>query len=770
MPLQPLYFQPGINKNTSIYSAGKTFGYGEGRVATGRYVDGDKCRFVAGFPEKIGGWTAQTEIGVTPGNCNGVIIGEPAGAKDWLAFGTPYLAIGTSTGNLYVWTKGTVASINEITPRRVRLVGTLTDPFTTTSGSAIIAVADSTQNLDNGDWVYLSTATALDGITVNGWYTVVGRTGSGYDILATTTATGSTSGGGGTVTYYYPRIQLTNALSTIIGSHTVTVVDSGHGALGNTDSIRLDTAVTVGGITLQGSYLLTITPGSTTTYTIHAATAATSTVTNGGGTFTVTYSSSVAGSLNAITMLTVDPLATTSGLPTVTVYDPNHGMGDDAKITFHNATAVAGITLNGTYAATIIDQDTYTVTASNNASSTTTGGGAVITVFKYQDNSTKTPTWSLDTFGSILVANFSGTGIYVWDASYGVTMNMAYPMLNAPSAALATFITPERFVVALGINPSSVSSTAGMTIAWSDQSNYTVWTPAVGNQANSGRVMQFGNYFIAGTAVGDGVSLMFTDTAVYEMNYTGDVSVYNTPLAASNAGIVGQLAYCVTGGIAYWIGSNREFWHYNGAVTPLPSDDIRDFIFNSFSTANAYKCVAGSVNTKKEIIFLYPTSNDATNTRYTLYHYDQNCWAIGTMTRATWRDGSTTFVRPLAMGTNGILYEHENGHDDDGSAMNSFIVTSQIDISNGARSVDILGFIPDFQQLVRSGALFVNTRYYPEDADTVDGPFIVTFTSQRQDLRSDGKEVGFRWVSNVLGGVWRLGLCRVDMQPAGARR
>lgn len=768
MPLQPLYFQPGINKNTSVYSAGKTFAFGEGRIATGRYTDCDKARFVAGFPEKIGGWVQQNTPGVTPGNCGGTMIGVPAGSKDWLAFGTTsYLAIGTDIGNLYIW-DGT--NLNEITPRRPRLINTLSSPFTTTNGSTTVAVADNTQNLANGDWVYLTTVTAVGGLTISGWFSVGSRTASGYSITSPIAATSTAGPGGGTVTYYYPRIQLTNPIATTIGSKTVTITDNGYGAFSTTDSVRFDTSVTVGGVTLFGSYVITLIPNNFNAYTIQASTAATSTVASGGGTLTVTYAQPSAWSLRAITTLVNNPFSTTSGSGLVTVTDFGHGMGGGAGITFHNATTVAGLTINGTYGATITDVDHYTINVTGTASSTTTGGGSTVVAVKYQANLTKTPTWSLDNFGSILVANYSGTGIYVWDASFGVTSNMAYSMLNAPNAALATFITPERFVVALGINPSGSSPTT-MNMAWSDQANYTVWTPAIGNAANSGRVLQFGNYMVAGTAVGDGVSLIFTDTAVYAMNYTGDVNVYSTPVAAINAGLIGQLAFCVTGGIVYWVGTNNEFWHFSGSVAPLPSDDIRDFVFNSLNNAYGYKCVIGAVNAKKEVIIHYPSGVNTNNNLYMIYHIDQNCWANGSMGRTTWRDAGSTFANPLATGTDGLIYKHETGVDANSAAMDSFITTSQIDITNGAKSVDIFGFLPDFQRLLGSGNLFVNTRYYPEDGDTIDGPFVLSLDNPgRQDLRSDGREVGFKWESNVIGGDWRIALCRVDIQPAGSRR
>lgn len=106
---------------------------------------------------------------------------------------------------------------------------------------------------------------------------------------------------------------------------------------------------------------------STTTYVGRGALAA-------GTNFIATFSA-VGG-----TTLGSNPIATSSGLPTVTITQTAHGKATGDLVTISGATAVGGLTLSGNYKITVLTANTYTVTASSNASSTATGGGSAVVV------------------------------------------------------------------------------------------------------------------------------------------------------------------------------------------------------------------------------------------------------------------------------------------------------------------------------------------------------------------------------------------------------
>lgn len=683
---------PGIDKSTSDYSSGKATGYGQGRILNGSYTDGNHIRFVAGFAEKIGGWLQISGIAG--------VIGIPRAAKAWRdSNSNPRLGFGTEN-HLYSWDGTTLL---DITPKRSISTGTLgANPLTTSSGSSVVAVADTNAHLVNGDWVLLQGATTVNNITVNGWYIVSGFVqGTGYNItVAGQTASGNGSGGGSAVTFSYPRRLLgSNPFATTLGSTTVTVTDSNHGAQTG-DYVTYSGAASFNGVTLNGQFQLTIV--NSNSYTITALTPANAAGSGGGSAVQVQYN------------ITQNVLTLTNPV--------NYGVG---------------IYGTGPYG---YSQSSVPTSASG---------------------------WTLDRYGNQLLACPIGGTIYVYDTLQG---GVAHPLLNAPNDVLAMFITPERFVVALG------NATSSMQLSWADQSDYTNWTTLITNTANSGRTLQGGTKFITGAPVRDGVSLAWSDKAVFQFNYSGDNFVYDTPEASDNASILSPWAYAVLGEAAYWMGSG-DFWMWNGTVQPLPSNDIRDYVYKNINQLYLQKCWAMPIRAKQEIWFCYPSVGSSEVDSYVIYHILEQCWSIGTWSGLLGSGARTAgidqdlFSNPIMLDVNGVAYQHEVGTDDNGQPLEASLTFAPIDVSNGDANVDVMGFLPDFSYLVQPVSLIVNTRFYPQDPNTMNGPYILTpnDTNPYQDLRDDGKMVGFELTSNVLGGDFRMGTPRLNIQPGGVR-
>lgn len=696
MPQLPITPPPGICLSASTYAVGKDAAYvsagsgGSFRQGQGRWVTGTNVEFIAGFPQKIAGWGAATASAVT---------GAPRAIKPWRDnAGDVRVGIGTENHLYYVKS----AILTDITPLRTLATGTLTDAITTTSGSQLVAITDASQTLVNGDWVFLSAASAVGGVLLNNWYQVSSRTGSGYNITVPVAATSSAGPGGGAIAFQYPRITLSNPFTTTSGLRTVSVNHVASGATAGA-FVTFSGASAVGGLTINGEYAITsITDADN--YVITAATPAASSAGPGGGSVSVTYD----------IVVQQDAFATGIG----------YGMGAYGVGAYQSGLYAIPTLLNG---------------------------------------------WTLDAYGNQLLAAPIGGTIYIVDPVFG---GRAYPMLNAP-VVLAMFVTPERFVVGLGVNGKPLQ------MAWCDQSDYTVWTTTPINTANTGRTLVGGSYFVGGIAIRDGVSLIFTDRCAFQMNYIGSVEIYATPQIGDNCGLAGPVAVCAEGGIAYW-SSDEDFWTWNGGVSPLPSDDIRDFVFNAvdrnftddpgqINRKYSQRCAVTMNRTKRQVRFWYPAGGNAENSFGVLFQYDAPAWSILGFGRSAAADAELLAV-PVSLDTTGILFFDEIGVDANGSALPYSIEMGPMDVSNGDRNADIFTFTPDFQYLTGDIDLTINVSFYPADIPTVDGPYTLTFTTQRQDLRSNGKLFGFELSSDALGGNFRLGVPRLEVNPAGARR
>ena len=176
MPLQKLALKPGVNRENTRYTS------------EGGWYESDKVRFRQGMPEKIGGWeriSSNTFLGI----CRSL--------HTWVTLVD--LTI-TSVGTHLKYYLENGGAYYDITP--IRATVTLTNPFTTVSGSATVTVTDANSGYRDGDFVTFSDASAAGGLTLNGEFQITYATGNTYTITAASTASSSATGGG-TVTAVY---------------------------------------------------------------------------------------------------------------------------------------------------------------------------------------------------------------------------------------------------------------------------------------------------------------------------------------------------------------------------------------------------------------------------------------------------------------------------------------------------------------------------------------------------------------------------------------
>jgi hypothetical protein len=188
--LKRILFRSGVSRENTRYASESLGGGGNIQVAnaTAGWYDCDKVRFRSGTPEKIGGWVRRSSA---------TFLGVCRSLWNWIALnGDNLIGVGTNL-KFYISLGG---NYFDVTP--IRDTETLTNPFTTTSGSAIVEVEDAAGGYLDGDFVTFSGATAVGGLTLNGEYQISYNVGTSYTITASSNATSSATGGG-TVTAAY---------------------------------------------------------------------------------------------------------------------------------------------------------------------------------------------------------------------------------------------------------------------------------------------------------------------------------------------------------------------------------------------------------------------------------------------------------------------------------------------------------------------------------------------------------------------------------------
>ena len=365
---------------------------------------------------------------------------------------------------------------------------------------------------------------------------------------------------------------------------------------------------------------------------------------------------------------------------------------------------------------------------------------------------TPATTWTLDTWGEYLLGCSDHDGkIYEWQLDFS-TPTVAAQVSNAPVNNKAVMVTSERIVFALGAggNPRKV--------AWSDQEDNTSWTPTSLNQAGDFELVTVGS-LMAGKRV-RGLHLLWTDIDCHAATYIGQPFVYSFEKVGSGCGLISQQAVAiVSDATAFWM-SKTGFWMYDGSVKPLPSD-VGDYVFREMNINQASKVHAFHNSEFGEVWWFYVGADSTEIDRYVVYNYREGHWNIGSLSR-TAGTGRGSFDRPMLVGADGYVYEHEVGflHD----SANLYAESGPVQIGAGDNIMSVSELIPDELSQGDVTATF-KTKFYPNAEEREYGPYSM---SNPTSVRFTARQVKMR-VESSGNNNWRVGTMRVDAKPGGRR-
>ena len=531
------------------------------------------------------------------------------------------------------------------------------------------------------------------------------------------------------------------------------------------------------------------------------------------------------GTYNDITPLRVtrtlvnNPITTYNGLTTVTILDALGGQIAGDYVTFSGATAVGGLTISGEYQIMVsVVANSYDITAASAASSSATGGGAAVSA-AYQINvgpATQsaatgwgaggwgTGTWGVGTasvdalriwsqqnFGEDLIFGPRYGGMYYFDTSAGVTTR-AVNITSMGSASDVPTVQQwimvsdvSRFVFAFGTNEAGSSTLDPMLVRWSDQESAVNWTPAATNQAGFLR-LSHGSTLVTALQVRQEI-LVWTDSAVYSMQYVGAPVVWGSQILADNISIVSPRAAATASGVTYWMGVDK-FYRYDGAVTTMQCD-LRKYIYDDINLNESLQIFAGTNEGFNEVWWYYCSDGSTTVDKYVIFNYVEKAWYYGTLGRTAWLDAGSN-NNPIAATYLYNIVEHELGVDDDSTgtpaAIEAYITSAEFDIGDGHQFGFVWRILPDMsfegstaanpsitmtlQPLKNSGAGYTTPASVAGASAatvtrTVSFP-VEEFTGQI-NVRVRGRQMSMKISSTDLGVAWQLGSPRIDVRPDG---
>jgi len=536
-----------------------------------------------------------------------------------------------------------------------------------------------------------------------------------------------------------------------------------------------------------------------------------------------------------------NPFTSASSSTTVTVTDTGHGAEDGSYVTFSGATTFNGIPaaeINKEHRLTYVDANSYTITVDSAASGAGAGGGNSAKaeyqinpgqeIFSYtsgwssgtwstgswgqtgfSDLAEQLRLWVHDNYGEDIITNVYQGDIFYLDkdgtnsmktgAPYTSSSDITYRMRSikdiavAASASNTTYIPTQvtysmisqqaRHVICFGADKQNGSGAFDpLLVRWASSEDYQDWRPLSTNSAGDFRLEQ-GSQIVSAVKTRQEI-LIFTDTAVYAMQYIGLPLVFSFTLLASNISLMSPNAVSVANNIVFWMGRDK-FYVFDGQVRALPST-LRSFVYDNINVEQEFQVISGTNEEYNEVWWFYPTGTETQINNYVVFNYLENIWYYGTLSRSAWLDSGLRQY-PIAFDYNRRALNHEVGVDDasgSGSvAIGSYIESSDFDIGDGDQFSFVWRMIPD---LTFTGSETVNPdvtltltprnytggSYTSETGKSVQASALSPqelYTNQI-DIRIRGRQLKLRIDgSDLVGTKWQLGTPRIDIRTDGRR-
>ena len=529
--------------------------------------------------------------------------------------------------------------------------------------------------------------------------------------------------------------------------------------------------------------------------------------------------------LRATTTLGTDPF-TGNGTTTVTVTAASHGAITGDFVTYSGATGAYASTLNAEYQVTVINSNSYTITTATAIAAGATGGSAVVARYQITVGAaTQAPIggwgagtwnsgtwgvgggsanaslrlWSQNNFGENLVFGPRGGAMYYWDAdggtgTRGVLLSSLLGASDVPTVQNLVYVSDNRFVFAFGCNDYGLVAQNPMLIRWSDQEDPANWTVSATGQAGS-LTLSHGSEIVTAVQTRQ-ETIVFTDSAIYSLQYLGLPAVWGSQILGDNISIVSQNAAIVASGRVFWMGIDK-FYVYDGRVNTL-NCDLRKYIYQDINLGQRQQIFCGTNEGFNEVWWFYCSENSTAIDRYVVYNYVENdgkggigVWYHGSLARTAWLD-SGLLEYPVAATYSYNLVNHELGVDNDETGtilpITAYISSSEFDIDDGDKFGFVWRMLPDvtFEGSTAASPSAVMTLIPMQNSgsgyntpQSVAGSSSATvtrtatvpieqFTGQVY-IRVRGRQMIIKMESTDVGVFWQLGHPRFDIRQDGRR-
>ena len=355
-------------------------------------------------------------------------------------------------------------------------------------------------------------------------------------------------------------------------------------------------------------------------------------------------------------------------------------------------------------------------------------------------------------------------------------------LVDVPTAQNVLFVSDtSRFLLLFGTTDYGSAVLDPMLIRWANQESLVDWYPSPLNQAGSVR-LSHGSEIVTVLQTRQEI-VVWTDSALYSLQYVGPPIVWSSQLLGDNISIAGPNAAATASGRVFWMGVDK-FYVYDGRVQTLRCD-LRRHVFGDFNQAQAAQVYAGTNEGFNEVWWFYPSAGAIQNDLYVVYNYVEDIWYYGSLGRSAWIDSGLRDY-PVAATYSYNLVNHEQGIDDNqtgtATAIEAYIESAEFDIEDGEKFGFVWRMVPDltFQGSTADTPQVTMTMYgmngsgsgfNTEASKAVARTSVVTIEQFTNIIytRIRGRQMIMKIASDGLGTTWQLGAPRIDIRPDGRR-
>jgi len=578
-----------------------------------------------------------------------------------------------------------------------------------------------------------------------------------------------------------------NCFTTVNGSKTITVAITSHGAIDG-DYVTFSGAVAVGGITapnLNTEFIITYVDANS--FRITAATAATSSTTGGGTNITAKFQINVGND--------------------IAVAGYGWGAGSWGR----------GSWGSGASAPVFVSQRDWFIQNFDNDMVANIRKGAIY-YWKYVDG-LATPATPLAT----------------------TTISGVVPS-DVPTQATQVLVSQnDKHLLAFGCTPYGGGAFDPLLIRWATQDQPNVWTPLVTNSAGFLRVSR-GSEIVCALATRQEI-LVFTDGTLNSLQFLGTADVFGLTELSDNISILSPRSVVGVNNVAYWFGHDKfyaysgrvetlpcslrnhvfgnlnydqadqiisgtnEGWNEVWWFYPTADSNINNayVIFNHLEKIWYYGKIDrtawsdSSLRPYPQALTGTYVTGSITGTTLTVTAVEAGILQVGSVISGT-GVATGTIITALGTGIGGIgtytinisqlvvqtsitassvIYNHEQGVDDNVLPMVSYIASSDSDLADGDEFILTKRIIPDLSfdgstATLPAVNMYIKPRNFPGSAySNIDSERVIqtsvdVYTDQIF-MRTRARQMAIEIESTELGVQWQLGSPRVDGRPDGHR-